>query len=178
MVRRISERMAELVQEAGGRVPDLVQARYPCDGNEFGLRPESTDIIHPFPFDSDDEEGCDGEASDDTTDTDGSSVHIPSSSTVNTFSHPHLGPHDTSQSRPLSPSSLAKYTSLSAHGLCLQHLLLVASSRHTYEMRETSHGEDMLGIRSRRRVLNKSLMVSNLGDGSGGIRDGGVGMDG
>jgi hypothetical protein len=55
--------------------------------------------------------------------------------------------------------------------------MLMASARHAHETRETGHREAMLEIRCRRRAwLSKCLLVTNVGDGSGGIRDGGVGM--
>lgn len=184
MLRRASDRLAQLVQQAGGQVPDLVQSSRSGRVQNPPF-PEPTSFYSPSPFYSDDD---DGEGSEDT-DTDGSSIHTPSSSHFRSPNGSHhaqqLSSDDQNQPKSrssrtsfsplqtLSSKDLAEYTAFSAMTLRLRQLFLLANARNTHTENEMKHHESVLEIRSRRRAwLNKSL----VGGARGGNRDVGLAM--
>ncbi|KAF8061752.1 hypothetical protein FPV67DRAFT_1563995 [Lyophyllum atratum] len=174
MLRKTTESMEYLVKQAGtGTDSDSVFHYSPEEPEFFSITAAS---LPPTPSVSDD----DGETLD--TDTDGSSVHTPSSSHFNTLRSISQAPdyflnrqnHSSGPPRRfLSESDHALYTKQAALTSRLRRLLIVDNTRREQEAEDIRHHYTVLEIRSRRRAwLNKALV--------GGVRsetsDMGMGM--
>lgn len=184
MLRRASEHMSYLVYQAGGRVPNITHA-----SSRYQVDPSTQ--VPPSPFYDEDN------GSEDSTDTDGSSLHTPTSSTfghvtpattpphvhfqqqqhekhehVVHFPNPHPNPNSSRPLQTLSPEHLAEYTEYSAMAHRLRQLLLLADTETTNRANEIKQVEAIIEIKSRRRAwLNKSLF-----GGVRGNRDIGMAM--
>ncbi|RDB19195.1 hypothetical protein Hypma_013649 [Hypsizygus marmoreus] len=162
MLRRTAESLEQLVKQAGGTpVPESAGHYYP---EEFSITAAS---LPPTPDVSDDE--------DDTfeTDTDGSSLHTPSSPHSVDFRHVSL-PRQTGyvprrhsrvsnfSRRVPSGCAQALYSETKALLSRLRHLHDLESSRQAQLEDDIKHHHRVLEIRSRRRAwLNKTLRGGN-----------------
>ncbi|KAG5641996.1 hypothetical protein DXG03_003796 [Asterophora parasitica] len=166
MLRKAMDTMERLIKQAGGPSPidmDSVLHYYPEESEFFSITAES---LPPTPSVSDD----DGETLD--TDTDGSSIHTPSSSHSQSFRHvpqsgyfPKRHNHvSKSPRRFLSESNHDLYTQQAQLTSRLRRLLILDNSRQEQDAEDLKHHFNVLEIRSRRRAwLNKALL--------GGVRN-------
>ncbi|KAF5386642.1 hypothetical protein D9615_002035 [Tricholomella constricta] len=161
MLRKAMDSMERLIKQAGGLSPvdtDSVFHYYPEEPEFFSITAAS---LPPTPSVSDD----DGETFD--TDTDGSSIHTPSSPHFQTFRHvPHPSGYfpkrhnyvSGSPRRFLSESNHALYTQQAQLTSRLRRLLILDNTRQEQEAEDLKHHFNVLEIRSRRRAwLNKAL---------------------
>ncbi|KAF8874853.1 hypothetical protein BD779DRAFT_1678545 [Infundibulicybe gibba] len=127
---------------------------HPLPGPDYFSR--GTSSVPPSPFYSDEDEA--------DTDTDGSSVHTPSSSHVNTprrtfraSPFPERPPNLLQQY--LSSNDMEEYTALSDMSDRLHQLQQLHTARQAHEHSELAHQHGVLEVRSRRRAwLNKALV--------------------
>jgi len=182
MLRNITAAVTELLHDANGAIPHAVVAENGMtDARAFNSE------FSPLPSAPASWQDGDDDAGSDDTDTDGSSVHTPSSS----FFHANF----SGVSDPSSPTtsclppqqqeqqqlylhenvstaeSIARYTSLAAQAARLRQLLMLASANQAHEARETRHREAMLEIRCKRRAWLNKRLVTGIS-----TRDGGIGM--
>ncbi|KAG5650980.1 hypothetical protein H0H81_010327 [Sphagnurus paluster] len=157
MLRKTMESMERLVKQAGGSLDnDPLLHYYPEESDFFSITAAS---LPPTPSVSDD----DGETLD--TDTDGSSVHTPSSH--HSFRHPTQASgyfpkrynHVTGSSRRfLSENDHALYTKQAQLTSRLRRLLILDDTRQEQQAEDIKQHYFVLEIRSRRRAwLNKAL---------------------
>ncbi|KAH0584593.1 hypothetical protein J132_10849 [Termitomyces sp. J132] len=152
MLRRATEAMERVINEVGGP-NDSESGFLHRDGTEFS--PATPDSLPPTPSVCDD----DGETI--LTDTDGSSVHTPTSlhaqfSPVPARRHSYVS---RSPRRLLSGSNYALYAQHAALVGRLRRLVMIDQDRQEQEAEELKHHHCLLEIQSRRRAwLNKTLI--------------------
>ncbi len=153
MLRRASEAMAEIISQTDGFHSDYTVSPFE-DENYF---PPLTHMPSPFEDDAD-------------TDTDGSSIHTPSTAHFNSvnFSFPSKSPADNTaiprHLRDLSSDDLYEYNSLSAVCIRLRQLLIILEAQKEHAANETKQRDDILEIRSRRRAWQNKALVARVGD--------------
>ncbi|KAL0946293.1 hypothetical protein HGRIS_012542 [Hohenbuehelia grisea] len=181
--RRASARMEEIAGQQSEPFSLAVQTRGPWDAPSSGFYYQSTPLPSPPPL-------CEDDDSEDT-DTDGSSVHTPTSSHFNTISSAyqlHASSASSSAPSPSRPNTahasvpyepcmthrdLAEYTTLSTMTTHLRQLLMYSQEHAAHMENEKKSFEAVLEIRGRRRAwLNKTL----VGGPRGGIMDVGLAM--
>ncbi|KAG6854165.1 hypothetical protein C0991_009817 [Blastosporella zonata] len=156
MLRRTTETMSRLVREAGGSTDcDPLFLHHPHESEFFSITAES---LPSTPSVSDDED--DGDTF--TTDTDGSSLHTPTSPQVQQFvpGYP-VKPHNhvsRSPRRLLSESTYLLYEQHAALASRLRTLVAIDTARQEQDADDLQHHHHLLEIRGRRRAwLNKTL---------------------
>ncbi|KAF9030341.1 hypothetical protein BDZ89DRAFT_949824 [Hymenopellis radicata] len=153
MLRRASDAMAEIISQTDGFNSDYTVS--PFEDESYFSPP--THMPSPFEDDAD-------------TDTDGSSIHTPSTAHFNSvnFSFPPKSPADNTaiprHLRDLSSDDLCEYNSLSAVCINLRRLLIISEAQKEHVTNEAKQRDDILEIRSRRRAWQNKALVARVGD--------------
>ncbi|KAG7451553.1 uncharacterized protein BT62DRAFT_1000807 [Guyanagaster necrorhizus] len=162
MLRRASDTMADLLQQAAETNSAFVTSSF----QDEGYFPPSCLVTSPFSSDEDD------------ADTDGSSVHTPSTAyfslrSMHRYSHAPETPTDyTSVPRHLqglSSDELLEYQSLSSHCIRLRQLLILQEAKEEHLANEVRQRDAVLEIRSRRRAWQNKALVARVGDMNVGL---------
>ncbi|KAK0205207.1 hypothetical protein DFS33DRAFT_744420 [Desarmillaria ectypa] len=166
MLRRASDTMADLLQQA----VEINNAFVISPFEDKGYFPPPS--LVPSSFSSiEDDEG--------DTDTDGSSVHTPSTAYFSLRSmHPrrsHAPETPTDYTtvprhlQGLSSDELLEYQSLSSHCVRLRQLLILQEAKEEHHANEVRQRDTILEIRSRRRAWQNKALVARVGDMNVGL---------
>ncbi|THH16211.1 hypothetical protein EW146_g4390 [Bondarzewia mesenterica] len=160
MLRRATEHMTWLVQQAGGVVPDLRQYAQFSSSQSLLSSPAAT--LMPSPLDDDDEEGGELRSLADTnsTDTDGSSIHTPTHTPLvhrtHRFDHACQVPRSPSPDM-YSPEDLETYAALHNQSLHLRRLLVHMDVMQKNIALEERQLHSVLEIKSKRRAWSNRV---------------------
>ncbi|KAK0469313.1 uncharacterized protein EV420DRAFT_1258853 [Desarmillaria tabescens] len=166
MLRRASDTMADLLQQAVEVNNTFVTSPF----EDEGYFPPPSLVTSPFSSIEDDE----GD-----TDTDGSSVHTPSTAYFSLRSmhprHSHAPETPTDYTsvprhlQGLSSDELLEYQSLSSHCVRLRQLLILQEAKEEHHANEVRQRDAILEIRSRRRAWQNKALVARVGDMNVGL---------
>ncbi|PBK76141.1 hypothetical protein ARMSODRAFT_905635 [Armillaria solidipes] len=166
MLRRASDTMADLLQQA----VEINNAFVTSPFEDEGYFPPPSLVTSPFSSIEDD--GGD-------TDTDGSSVHTPSTAYFSLRSmhsrHSHVPETPTDYTsvprhlQGLSTDELLEYQSLSSHCVRLRQLLILQEAKEEHHANEVRQRDAILEIRSRRRAWQNKALVARVGDMNVGL---------